>query len=1039
MENKIIYGGFIGIMKKELSFSVLKKLAFSLLLVFSISLILSPAKAMAEQTDSHEVEVKDEISKSESKSKDDSLEEQPDETNEQLKNTEEAADDNVNPDNNSSDADGEKIDNSPENTQKPSNENSEQMSPSLEPEDEILKEGSQGPKVIEFKEDLMTAGFADSWTNPNDYFGPETVTYVEEFQASYELKMTGEADEATVKQLNAILRNTYEDEANDLENGEEKEEENKDQAEDEIGEQETTETDQPSDEQTQHLIPYSVQTNDGSLSEGSNNPEVKEFKEDLMAAGFATSWNNPNNNYGPGTVEYVKEFQAYYGLEETGDGDEATLNQLAEVLNSPYQLGESSSEIRELKTQLMHLGFANQWTNPNNNYGPEAVEVVKSFQSYYGLAVNGIIDEVTYTKIMEVTESPFSEGARGPLVTEFKKDLMAAGFATSWTNPNSNYGPETVEYVKEFQTYYGLEATGNGDEATLNKLEEILNNPYQLGESSSEIRELKTQLMNLGFAEQWTNPNNNYGPKTVEIVKDFQSFYGLPVNGIIDEMTYAKINEVAEAPLSDGLNRPDVKQFKEALMATGFATSWTNPNSNYGPETVEYVKEFQVYYGLEVTGDGDEATLNQLEKVLSSPYQLGESSSEIRAFKTELMHLGFADQWTNPNDNYGPETVEVVKNFQAYYGLAVNGIIDSVTAEKMDSLFDSPYRLGASGPEIREIKADLMTLGFGTQWNAPNDNYGPETVEVIKDFQSHYGLAVSGIVDSVTEEKVHAVLNSLYQLGANNSEVQEIKADLMTLGFGTQWNAPNKNYGPETVEVVKDFQEAYNLPMSGIVDEVTLAVIAAAIEDHDNQKKVVYLDPGHGSSDTGAYYGGVSEREINLAVSQKVNSRLKNQGYEVVMSRNSSSNSYYGNPADDLYARADKANEIDADIYVSVHHNAMPGSSTVSGIETYYYGASSNYPPLPENAGSHNDPLRLSRSLELATVIQSELVNATGANARGVKQGAFVVVRETKMPAVLLELGYMTNSTELNRLTSDSYQNTLADAIVRGINRYFNK
>lgn len=348
-----------------------------------------------------------------------------------------------------------------------------------EREDEILKEGDQGSEVQEFKEDLIAAGFADDWTNPNDYFGQETVQYVENFQRYYDLEVTGEGDTATIEQLETILEHTYdENTANGSSENMEKEAEQ---------EKKTSEIDQNSDEKAPLISTYATQVEDTSLNEGSNNSAVKEFKEALMAAGFATSWTNPNSNYGAETVEYVKEFQAYYGLEMTGVGDEATLSQLDKVLNSPYQLGVSSSEVREIKTQLMHLGFANQWTNPNSNYGPETVKVVENFQSHYGLVVNGIVDEVTYEKIQGLINPPLSNGSSGENITEFKKDLMAAGFATSWTNPNNNYGPETVEYVKEFQAYYGLEVTGEGDEATLKQLDKVLNNPYQLGESSSEI------------------------------------------------------------------------------------------------------------------------------------------------------------------------------------------------------------------------------------------------------------------------------------------------------------------------------------------------------------------------------------------------------------------------------------------------------------------------------------------------------------------------------------------------------------------------
>jgi len=613
----------------------------------------------------------------------------------------------------------------------------------------------------------------------------------------------------------------------------------------EAEEDETKTSPEPVQESSFNLQSNSLNTtnpNNDYLSEGGYGPEVRQFKADLMAAGFASSWTNPNENFGPETVEYVKAFQAYYGLEVTGDGNEATLNQLNEVLNNHYQLGNSSSEIRKVKTDLMNLGFADQWTNPNNNYGPETVEVVKNFQSYYGLAVNGIVDEVTYATIQNLEVTSLSYGAEGNHVTEFKKDLMTAGFATSWTNPNNNYGPETVEYVKEFQTYYGLEATGEGDEATLNQLAEVLNSPYQSGNSSPEIRELKTELMNLGFADHWTNPNNNYGPETVEVVKNFQSHRGLVTNGIIDEVTYTAIQESINAPLTPGSSGANVRDFKADLMAAGFATSWTNPNNNYGPETVEYVKEFQAYYGLEATGEGDEATLNQLAEVLNNPYQSGNSSPEIRELKTDLMNLGFANHWTNPNNNYGPETVEVVRNFQSYYGLVVNGIIDKNTHDKIQELVNSALSLGAQGPHVESFKEDLMTAGFATSWNNPNDNYGPETVEYVEEFQAYYGLEVTGEGDEATLNQLSEILSSPYQFGNSSTEIREIKKGLMILGFANHWYNPNNNYGPETVEVVKNFQRVYDLPASGIVDEITYATIQSLLEQRVYTEYDISLD-----------------------------------------------------------------------------------------------------------------------------------------------------------------------------------------------------
>lgn len=209
-----------------------------------------------------------------------------------------------------------------------------------------------------------------------------------------------------------------------------------------------------------------------------------------------------------------------------------------------------------------------------------------------------------------------------------------------------------------------------------------------------------------------------------------------------------------------------------------------------------------------------------------------------------------------------------------------------------------------------------------------------------------------------------------------------------------------------------------------------------------DKKITIYLDPGHGGipatgGNPGPVYNGVREQDLNLNISLQVRDRLEKLGYRVVMSRENDLNSYHNKWEPDLYARPAHANEIGADLLVSVHHNAHPRSRSVSGIETYFYGTNPDYPPLPENQDSHNDTVRVNESRKIANAIHKELIRNTGAKDRGVQDGAFIVVREAKMPAVLLELGFMSNSTELSKLRTNSYQQKLINGIVSGIHNYF--
>ena len=205
---------------------------------------------------------------------------------------------------------------------------------------------------------------------------------------------------------------------------------------------------------------------------------------------------------------------------------------------------------------------------------------------------------------------------------------------------------------------------------------------------------------------------------------------------------------------------------------------------------------------------------------------------------------------------------------------------------------------------------------------------------------------------------------------------------------------------------------------------------SASRGNYDVLNKVVYLDAGHGGYDPGASYFGISEKSLTLAIQSRVKAKLESEGYQVVTTR--TSDTYV-----DLTDRSRAANASESDIFVSIHINAS-GSSAAQGIETYYYQPYAEYPSRI-NATYHANPTRLSMSDTLANAIQSSLINATGAQNQGVKRRTFAVLRETTAPAVLLELGFLSNPQEAARLNTSSYQETLANAIVAGIKSYYEK
>jgi N-acetylmuramoyl-L-alanine amidase len=162
---------------------------------------------------------------------------------------------------------------------------------------------------------------------------------------------------------------------------------------------------------------------------------------------------------------------------------------------------------------------------------------------------------------------------------------------------------------------------------------------------------------------------------------------------------------------------------------------------------------------------------------------------------------------------------------------------------------------------------------------------------------------------------------------------------------------------------------------------------------------------------------------LNLSVSKKVADLLEAKGYTVVMARE---NDKYLS----LSHRAQEANKLGADIFVSIHHNAFNGSS--HGIETFYYNEAGT-----TNNPKANDKERIQDSKKMAEEVQKELIKETGAYDRGVKRANFHVIRETKMPSILVEGGFVDNAVERAKLVLDSYQQKLANAITKGIEKFF--
>ena len=197
----------------------------------------------------------------------------------------------------------------------------------------------------------------------------------------------------------------------------------------------------------------------------------------------------------------------------------------------------------------------------------------------------------------------------------------------------------------------------------------------------------------------------------------------------------------------------------------------------------------------------------------------------------------------------------------------------------------------------------------------------------------------------------------------------------------------------------------------GVKSEKTTA--PAPLVFTEEKQKLIVIDPGHGGEDEGCTNGTVLEKTINLEIAGLIGKKLEEQGYRVVLTRSE----------DEYITKEDRvkmANELCADLYISIHQNTYEDPE-VAGIETWY------------------DSMGPSKNNErLAKLVHYETLLATEGKARDlVDSTELYITGKTQMPSCLIETGFLSNPEELELLSDPEYQNKLAEGIVKGIDLYF--
>lgn len=320
----------------------------------------------------------------------------------------------------------------------------------------------------------------------------------------------------------------------------------------------------------------------------------------------------------------------------------------------------------------------------------------------------------------------------------------------------------------------------------------------------------------------------------------------------------------------------------------------------------------------------------------------------------------------------------------------------------------------------------------------------------------------------ITAGKVSVVFaRAVEDLQGIPSPYENVKAELMrganaaTLVFSASSLKVEKLILDDPRRIVLDFvfasQESIKEAPQPMVQAPETAIIPGGGETPKKSGKLlVVVDPGHGGKDPGAMGNGLKEKDINLAIGLKMEKSLKAKGVDVRMTRNT-----------DVYLtlqeRTAIANRVNADMFVSIHVNALPPGKNSAGFEIYLMALPTDKDALElakiENReyveGRASDNKASDRKTELLLKILGDMQqnnkisestsaaevlfkvgNSSGLPMKRVAQAPFFVLRGAGMPAVLLETGFITNAREAKLLAHPGYQQQIADAMTEGVCNY---
>jgi N-acetylmuramoyl-L-alanine amidase len=350
------------------------------------------------------------------------------------------------------------------------------------------------------------------------------------------------------------------------------------------------------------------------------------------------------------------------------------------------------------------------------------------------------------------------------------------------------------------------------------------------------------------------------------------------------------------------------------------------------------------------------------------------------------------------------------------------------------------FRRGSQGPAVQHLRLQLADLGLLPAAAAgAADVFDDDVDEAVRRLQQLRGLLVDGVVGPDTAE---ALQEARQQLGGRllyrsvshpfaGDDVLELQSRLADMGFDV--GRCDGIFGRRTEDALREFQHNRGLVNDGCCGPMTLrelerlqrtVVGGRPYELRESEKlrgagpslagKTVVLDPGHGGTDTGWSLGGLTERDLMADLSAQLEGRLMAVGVNAYLTHR-----YDENP--DEAHRARFANTTNADLLVSLHCDGHV-SPRPHGVASYYFGTWRTSSVVGER---------------FADLVQREVVARTDLlNCRSHPK-SWPLLRATRMPAVRLELGYLTNPHDASALASRDFRAVVAEAILAAVQRIF--